>query len=297
MSDYTPKKQRVGPVRIIYLTMMWSKALVPVIAFFAAVGSAVRTFQTTAEIYTAGGTSFWAAVGVSLVITIAVEGAIFGLAMARQWQEIKWRQARKKRHVMSLRSVWRSVQVRIGIQEPLSYDQLPESNGVVTLVMFIAFSYALISNFNMGVRPLIDKIGGSSSLQAFMSSLLTAPATIQISFIVDSASILFPPFMALAAGHLTARWSAEIVTSMNRTGDKPERKRTTQAEARVEQSSKGARERVVDHLLEHPEDAGLSQQKLAKKLKVSAGTVNAVYKERRSTEYSIEHSSNGHSHE
>lgn len=290
-------ERRQRPAHIITLTMMWSKVLVPAVAFFAALASAVRTFQTTAEIYTAGGTSVWASIGVSFAFTIAVEGAIFGLSMARQWQELRWRQSRKKRQVTSLKSIWRSVLVRIGVVEPLSYDQLPESNNVVTLVMLIAFSYALISNFNIGVRPLVEKIGGSSSLQMFMSTLMNAPASIQISFIVDSASILFPPFMALAAGHLTARWAAEAITSTNRSTATTERKRRTTNEASSEQeserSSKGARERVVEWLAEHPEDHSLSQGKLAKKLQVSVGTVNSVIRDLRSTERSIEHSSNG----
>src|SRR5262245_54031379 len=117
---------------IIYLTLMWSRALVPLIAFFASVASAVRTFQTTADIYIAGGTNVWVAGGVSGLLTISVEGAIFGLALAKQWQEIRWRQSRRKRHVTSLLSILRSVRVRVGVEEPLSYDQMPENNNVIT---------------------------------------------------------------------------------------------------------------------------------------------------------------------
>ena len=111
MSKYT-RFRSLDSRHVIYLTLMWSRALVPLIALFAALASAVRTFQTTADIYIAGGTNLWIAGGVSGLLTIAVEGAIFGLAMARQWQEIRWRQTRKKRHVTSLLSVWRSLKVR-----------------------------------------------------------------------------------------------------------------------------------------------------------------------------------------
>lgn len=289
------RKRTNNPARVIYLTMMWSRALVPVIALFAALASAVRTFQTTQEIYTAGGAGEGVAIAVSVALTVAVEGAIFGLAMARQWQEIKWRQARKKRYVVSLKTIVRSIQVRLGTVEPLTYDQMPDNANVITVVMLIAFAYALISNFNMGIRPLIEKIGGTSSIQSFLSSLTTAQASIQISFIVDSASMLFPPFMALAAGHLTARWASEIVTSMSRKEGAQERKQPAKNEAPAEQQVKGARERVLEYLAEHPEylESG-SQQKLAKQLRVSVGTVNNVYKELRSQNYSIERSNNGH---
>lgn len=278
--------------QFIYRVMKWSKAAVPVIAVFTALASAVRTFMTTRDIYAGGGTDPVVAALVAGALTIGVEGAIFVLALAQEWQEIRWRQARRRRRVVSVVSIWHWLQERAGVREPVSYDQMPERRDLIKVVLYIAFGYALISNFNIGVRPLIASIG-SSTVQAFISGLVNAPADIQIKFFVDMASILFPPFMALVAGTLTARFAAEIVNSMTRRENKIERLERAVAEPQKKPSRKrvkNATQRVNEHFNEHPEDAELPQAVLAKRIGVSIGTVNAVIQERKPK---IEIGSNG----
>lgn len=275
---------RLDARRFVHNILMWSRALVPVIALLAAIASAVRTYATTFRIYQNSGIDERTSVAVSLAFTVAVEGAIFTLALAREWQQIKWRQAHKKRHIVTLPSIWHGIKVRIGKAEPLTYDQMPESNNLVTLMIWIAFSYALISNVNMGIRPLIAELG-SSNLQTFFAGLLNASANIQISFIVDLASVLFPPFMALVAGHQTARFASEFASSMNRLNAAPtvkaERAKVaaeTLPESPAKRSTKTARERVIEYLNEHPEQT--NQHEVARQTRVSVGTVNAVFKDR-----------------
>ena len=274
--------RKLDPRKIIYYTMMWSKAFVPVIFLFSALASAVRTFMTTRAIYTAGGTDPNVAAAVAAFLTIGVEGAIFILALAQEWQEIKWRQARRKRHVLSVKSVAHWIKERIGTEEPASYDQLPERRDLIKVALFIAFCYALVSNFNIGIKDLMAKVGNTTTIQAFISGLVNAPADIQISFFVDMASILFPPFMALAGGLLTARFASEIVNAMTRKENKLERQERNTVETVKSPSKKrvtNASRRVSEWLNEHPEDVTLPQAALAKRIGVSVGTVNAVIQE------------------
>lgn len=280
--------------RVIYQTLLWSKAFVPVLAILASIASSVRTVQAISEIYASSGSDGRVVVITALAFTISVEGALFLLALAQENQHIRWRQTKKKRHVLTLRTIGRSIAVRIGFKEPLSYDQIPESDGGIQTLILIAFSFAIATNFYLGMKPILAVIG-STTVQSFIGKLLNADANVQLMFIVDLAGVLFPPFMAYKAGHLTARFAAEVAASQNRTSAPRERSTKATSEQPVERSSKGARERVIEHLNEHPEDVQkVSQQKLAKQLRVSVGTVNSVYKELRSPERSIEHSSNGH---
>jgi hypothetical protein len=85
---------------------------------------------------------------------------------------------------------------------------MPEKTGLGA-VMVIAFTFAVAANAYMGLRPLLKDIG-AVSLQQLAITLWSAPAKLQMTFIVDCAGILFPPLMALSAGHLTARFAAEI---------------------------------------------------------------------------------------
>lgn len=75
------------------------------------------------------------------------------------------------------------------MKEPLRYDQLKHSNQIGT-VMLIAFFFAVSANAYLGMRPLLDQIG-AVSLQDFVASLWTAPAQLQLTFIVDFAAVLF----------------------------------------------------------------------------------------------------------
>lgn len=290
------KAPKLDARRVIYATLVWSKAAVPLIALLAAIASSIRTIQTTAEIYAKSGSTPVAVVIAAGAFTMSVEGALFLLALAQENQQIKWRQARKKRHVTTLRSIGRGIGVRFGTAEPLSYDQLPESDGGLNTLIIIAFLFAIASNLYLGLKPLTEQMG-AVSLQAFIGRILNAEASLQLTFIVDMAGVLFPPFMALKAGHLTARFAAEVSASQNRKVSVQSERPSERIEKRVERSADtpklSASERVIQWLTEHPEDERLSQNALAKRIGVSVGTVNAVFKTR-SVEQPIEHSSNGH---
>jgi hypothetical protein len=290
------KRQRITAQRIIYATLVWSKAFVPVIALLAAIASSVRTVQTTSEIYAESGSAPWAVPIAALAFTLSVEGALFILALAQAQQEHKWRMARKKRRIMSLKGIWRSVQVRIGTVDPLSYDQLPDSDRSLGFVVVIAFAFAVFSNFNIGLRPLI-KMLGDSSLQALFTNLLNAQAHVQMAFVVDLAAVIFPPLMALKAGHLAARYALEVSASQQRINAASERiqkpskpsvepvvERSVEpqlnaTERSEKRSSRGARERVIAFLNEYS-GPKLSQNRIAQLCDASVGTVNAVIQSR-----------------
>jgi hypothetical protein len=197
--------------RLIGATLLWAKAAVPIIALLAAVASAVRTVQTASEIYAAAGSHPLGVLLAALAFTLATEGALFTLALAQEGEHMKRRAAGAGRHVPSLAGLWRAVLVRVGARPPLRYDELPERDGI-GVVMLIALVFAVSANAYMGLRPLVEQIG-AASLQAFLASIVTASAELQLTFIVDFAAVLFPPLMALKAGHLTARFAAEIAAA------------------------------------------------------------------------------------
>ena len=273
-----PKLPKLSATRITLGIFTWSQVFLPLIALFASLASAVRTFQTTTEIYLASGTGSTVVTIVAIAFTLAVEGAIFFLALAQEKQHIQWRQAKKRRHVTTIKTIYRAIKVRIGLEEPLTYDQMPESDTSVSLVIWIAFGYALVSNFYMGMRPLIEQ-QKSTTVQAFITGLGNASAKTQTDFIVDAASVIFPPFMALIAGKLTSRFASKIAGGSNRGNSvQPAVSKTGGERAKTVQDKpqqKGATERLIEHLNDHPEDARLSQRKLAQNAKVSVGTVNA----------------------
>lgn len=159
--------------RWITATLAWSKAFVPLIALLAALASAVRTVQTASEIYTASGSNPLAVALAAIAFAVSVEGALFVLALAQ--------------------------------------ESNPDEKGLGKVIA-IAFTFAIASNAYLGLRPLLSEVG-SKTLQGFVADLLSAPARVQMTFIVDLVAVLFPPLMALKAGHLTAHFAAEIVGS------------------------------------------------------------------------------------
>jgi hypothetical protein len=289
-------KPKTDARRIIHQTMLWSKAFVPVIALLAAVASSIRTVQTTAEIYARSGSDPRFVVVAALAFTMSVEGALFLLALAQENQRMKWRQAHKPRHVTTLRTIVYSINVRLGRVEPLSYDKMPDNDSGLSALILVAFLFAIASNLYLGMRPFLEQVG-KVPLQSIFVQLWHAEASVQLTFIVDMAGVLFPPFMALKAGHLTARFASEVSSAQSRTNRVQDRMQEASSERNVKAFKKTPRERVVEHLAEHPEDEALSQHKLAKKIGVSVGTVNAVIKEIRASTKPVEHSENGRHHE
>lgn len=195
---------------LITTVLMWSKIAVPIIAVLAAIASSVRTLQTASEIYSASGSH---AVGVAiaaLTFTLSTEGAIFILALAQEGEKLKQRREKQPRQVVSLLSLWRGIKVRMGLEDPLRHDELTESSSL-SFVMAIALFFAISANAYIGLRPLLREVG-AVSIQDFLRNLWDAPAELQITFVVDFAAVLFPPLMALTAGHLTARFAVEIAS-------------------------------------------------------------------------------------
>lgn len=159
--------------QVVIATLTWAKAFVPVIALLAALASAVRTVQTASEIYRASGSSSVGVVIAALAFTVSVEGALFVLALAQ--------------------------------------ESNPDEKGLGK-VIGIAFTFAIASNAYLGLRPLLQEVG-STTLQGFVADLVSAPAQVQMTFLVDLVAVLFPPLMALKAGHLTAHFAAEIAAA------------------------------------------------------------------------------------
>jgi hypothetical protein len=195
-------------VRITRSTLMWSRFALLIIALFAGTASSIRTIQAVSEIYAAAGSHPIGVALAAIAFTVAVEGALFVLALAQEGDQLKQRAKGTPRRVMSLKTVWQGIQVRIGLRDPLGYDEMAEGGGFGLLV-FIAAAFAVIANMYLGFRPLLSQIG-DVSLQMFFTTLWSAPAHLQLTFLLDGAGTLFPPLMALAAGHLTARFAAEI---------------------------------------------------------------------------------------
>lgn len=195
--------------QIISATLIYAKAAVPLIAILAAIASSVRTVQVVSTIYTDAG-SHAIGVGVAaLAFTFAAEGALFVLALAQAGEQLRRRSEKKERHVVSLANLWRSFLVRIGSRPALRHDELPEESGGIGIVIALALIFTLSTNLYLGLKPLIDQLG-ASSLQNFIGSLWTAPAGLQMTFIVDLTAALFAPLVAFSAGHLTARFASEI---------------------------------------------------------------------------------------
>ncbi len=205
MSRYDMKGNRAAA--LITSTMMWAKLFVLVIAVFAAIASAIRTVQAAAEIYTAAGASPLGVAIAAVAFTVSVEGALFTLALAEEGELLRQRSEGKSHRVYTLRDLWNGVLIRLGVREQI--DLGTAGGGNMRPVMLIAFAFAVIANAFMGFRPLLAQIG-TVSLQQFFAAIWTSPASLQLTFLLDLAGILFPPLMALSAGHLTARFAAEI---------------------------------------------------------------------------------------
>lgn len=193
---------------LITKTLAWARAVVPLIALLAAIASAIRTIQTVSEIYTASGSSRFAVIIAAVAFTVAAEGALFTLALAQEAQRIKHIAEGRPRHVASLAGVARALLVRLGLKQPLDYDEMPPRDSLGSVIV-IAFLFTVASNAFVGLRPLVNRIG-ATSLQDFLGSVINAQADLQLLFVTDLAAVVFPPLMALAAGHLTARFAAEI---------------------------------------------------------------------------------------
>jgi hypothetical protein len=194
--------------RFIAAVLNYSRAAVPIIALLAALASSVRTVQTASEIYTASGSHPIGVAIAAIGFTIGAEFALFALALAQENENLKRKRSHQRRHVASLAGVAKGIRVRIGVVEPLRYDELPERDGL-GIVMGIALVFTIASNAYIGLRPLLNEVG-ASSLQTFFAGLWNAPAHLQLTFVVDTVAVLFPPLMALAAGHLTARFAADV---------------------------------------------------------------------------------------
>ena len=195
--------------RIIGGVLVYSKAAIPAIAALAALASSVRTVQVVSAIYTAAGSH---PVGVALAagaFTLSIEGSLFVLALAQEGEAMRRRAERARRHVSSLRGLWYGLLVRIGLRPALRWDEMPESSGRIGTVIGLALAAALATNLYLGMQPIIAQTG-ASSIQAFIAGLWHAPAELQMTFVVDLVLALFAPLVAFAAGHLTARYAAEI---------------------------------------------------------------------------------------
>jgi hypothetical protein len=192
----------------IELILNGSKAFIPVIAILAALASSVRTMQTAAEIYTLSGSHPIAVALAAICFTVSVEGALFVLGLVSENQKMQARLENKPRRVFTLKGVWEGILVRIGLREPLQYNQMEDSINL-TLITVIAFSFAVAANLYIGIQPLLGEIG-ASSIQTFISGLWDAPARLQLSFVVDMFACGFPPIMGVVSGELTARLGSEV---------------------------------------------------------------------------------------
>lgn len=272
----------------------WGRAAFPIIATIGAIASAIRTFQTVGEIFLRANSPQWVAVVAAVCLTLAVEGTLFVASLARENQRIAWRAARKRRDVTTIRSVGRMIGVRLGQEQPLSYDQLPDNDNLLGTMIVITFFAAIASNVYQGLKPLIEQTS-DASLQNIVSYLLSAKGSEQLAFLTDFIFAIFPPILALNAGHLTARFAAEIARGERQSSARQERaaeQSIERLERSAEQSTIPAPERVLNWLNEHPEDMSLSQRELAKRAGVSVGTVNTVLKALAS-ETMTGHSENG----
>ena len=195
--------------KIIGGVLLYSKAAVPAIAVLAALASSVRTVQVVSTIYTEAGSHPVGVLVAAVAFTLAIEGTLFVLALAQEGEAMRRRAERTPRHVGSLRGLGYAVLVRIGLRPALRWDEMPESSGRVGIVVALALAAALSTNLFLGMQAITHEIG-ADSLQTFLAGLWSAPAALQMTFAVDLVLALFAPLVAYAAGHLTARYAAEI---------------------------------------------------------------------------------------
>ncbi len=195
--------------RIISGVLLGAKAAIPAIALLAALASSVRTVQVVSAIYAEAGSHPIGVIVAAVAFTLAIEGALFVLALAQEGEAMRRRAERARRHVGSLRGLWYGLLVRVGVRPALRWDEMPESSGRIGIVLALALAAALATNLYLGMQPIIREMG-TSSLQTFLAGLWSAPAALQMTFAVDLVLALFAPLVAYAAGHLTARYAAEI---------------------------------------------------------------------------------------
>jgi len=243
---YTDGAARAG--RMVGNVLFWSKAFLPVIALLAAIASSVRTVQTASEIYSASGSHPIGVIIAAIAFTLSVEGALFVLALAQEGERMALRAQQRPRHLMSLKNLVRGLQVRIGIREPLRHDELNAESNLAS-VMLIALLFAISANLYMGMRPLINAVG-AVSLQALLQTLWTAPANLQLTFVVDLAGVLFPPLMALAAGHLTARFAADFTEQTRASQQELNASRSAWREAHENPLASQEGQALLDSILE-----------------------------------------------
>ncbi len=261
--------------RFIYRSFQLSRAIVPVLALLAGFTSAARTVQAMSELYAKSGT---AAIFVPLVagsFAILAEGALYLIALYSEAERIKWRQARKKRHVTTLKTIARGVAVRLGLREPLPYDQLPEASSGSGLVITLAFGLAITANLFIGTRPIMGIIQ-DRSLQTFLASLVNAPAETQLAFLMDGMGVFFPPIATYALGHWAAKHAFEVSQSIARESQPSKHTVSTPTSVPDRKDSTaiprgGAK--LEAYLADHPQDANLGVVALAKRARVGTSTV------------------------
>jgi hypothetical protein len=186
--------------------LAWAKFGVIPVALAAGVASAIRNVTAVYTNYRAAGTQDTVAILAALAFVVSVEIAVFVVALARAGREMERHAAGRPRYVTSLKSLWRGVRVRLGLETPLPFDELPDRDSL-GLVLLLAVGFAVVANLAVAMGPVLANT--QQPLQAYLAGLGSAPGSVQIAFVLDVALALLPPALALVGGELTARFARE----------------------------------------------------------------------------------------
>jgi hypothetical protein len=187
--------------------LSWAKFGVVPVALAAGIASAIRNVSAVFENYSAAGAHDGVAILAALAFVVSVEVAVFIVALARAGVEMRRRSENRPRHVTSLRTLYRGLQVRLGTAEPLSYADLPERD-TLGLVLWLAVGFAVVANLAVALAPMLGET--QQPLQDYLAGLAAAPGRQQVTFILDVALALLPPALALVGGELTAKFAREF---------------------------------------------------------------------------------------
>lgn len=121
-------------------------------------------------------------------------------------EQIRREDLAKPRHVANLRDLWRGLRVRLGLDAPRSWGELPEPSAIPALHTLL-FLTALVANVWITAQAALLAVPGAASLDtlAFAGILLGQPPAVLLPVLVAVAVGAAAPVAAKVAGEAAAR--------------------------------------------------------------------------------------------
>ncbi|MCZ7544884.1 MAG: hypothetical protein M5R40_15780 [Anaerolineae bacterium] len=121
-------------------------------------------------------------------------------------EQIRREDLAKPRHVANLRDLWRGLRVRLGIDAPRSWGELPERSAIPALHTLL-FLTALVANVWITAQAVLLAVPGAGDLNSleFAGLLLGQPPAVLLPVLVAVAVGAAAPVAAKVAGEAAAR--------------------------------------------------------------------------------------------